>query len=135
MANSKIALVALGVVAFAATIPAAAVAQESQIVVEAALALAIEERAPVDTGSSFPADVGRVWLWTKVSGAAGQTLTHVWSHGENEWVVPLQIGADTWRTWSNKTIPAEWTGEWLVEVRDEQGNVLKAVRFTVGSGA
>jgi len=132
MANSKIALVALGVVAFAATVPAAAVAQESDIVVDAALARAIEDRAPVDTGSSFPADIGRVWLWTKVSGAAGQTVTHVWSHGDNEWVVTLEIGADTWRTWSNKTIPPEWTGEWQVEVRDQLGNVLRTLRFTIG---
>ncbi|UCG87074.1 MAG: DUF2914 domain-containing protein [Gemmatimonadota bacterium] len=125
---------AFGIVACFAAVSATAGAQESGIVVEAALALAIEDRTPVDTGSSFPADVGRVWLWTKVSGAAGQTVTHVWSHGENEWVVPLQIGANTWRTWSNKTIPAEWTGEWQVEVRDQAGNVLKTVRFTVGSG-
>jgi hypothetical protein len=74
-------------------------------------------------------------LWTKVSGAAGQTVTHVWSHGENEWTVPLQIGAATWRTWSNKTIPTEWTGEWQVEVRDQQGNVLKTLHFTVGPGS
>ena len=110
-----------------------AVAQQTEISVEAAVATAISDRLPVDTGSAFPADVGRVWLWTKVSGAAGTTITHVWSHGENEWAVPLNIGADQWRTWSNKTIPPEWTGEWTVEVKDESGNVLKTVRFTVGS--
>jgi hypothetical protein len=115
-------------------VPAAITAQESGIEVEAVLARAIEDREPVDTGSSFPATVGRVWLWTKVSGAAGQTVTHVWSHGDNEWEVPLQIGAATWRTWSNKTIPPEWTGDWQVQVRDQAGNVLETVRFTVGPG-
>ena len=135
MTQSRMTMMALGVAAYLTAVPATAVAQESGIVVEAALARAIEDREPVDTGSSFPADVGTIWLWTKVSGAAGQTVTHVWSHGENEWTVPLQIGAATWRTWSNKTIPAEWTGEWQVEVRDQQGNVLKTLHFTVGPGS
>ena len=129
----RLSILASGAVGCTLTIPAIATAQESGITVEAAVATAISDRLPVDTGSAFPADVGRLWLWTKVSGADGMTIVHAWSHGDNEWVVPLAIGANDWRTWSNKTIPPEWTGEWKVEVRDEIGNVLKTVTFTVGS--
>jgi hypothetical protein len=132
MASMKSGILTIGLAATLVTVPVVAAAQ-SGIEVEAAVALAIEDRIPVDTGSAFPADVGRVWLWTSVTGAAGQTMSHVWSHGEHEWVVELQIGADRWRTWSNKTIPPEWTGEWKVEVRDGAGTVLKTVTFTVGS--
>ncbi len=129
--RAHIVLIELGVILLAA--PAALAAQAGGVEVEAALALAIEDRLPVDTGSTFPADVGRVWLWTSVAGAEGQTISHVWSHDGHEWTVELQIGADRWRTWSNKTIPPEWTGEWKVEVRDGAGNVLKTVTFTVGT--
>jgi hypothetical protein len=132
MASMKSGILTIGLAATLVTVPVVAAAQ-SGIEVEAAVALAIEDRIPVDTGSAFPADVGRVWLWTSVTGAEGQTMSHVWSHGEHEWVVELQIGADRWRTWSNKTIPPEWTGEWKVEVRDGAGTVLKTVTFTVGS--
>ena len=132
MLSIKRLLALLGFLALGATLPASLVAQEGAINVDAVLALAIEEREPVDTGSAFPADVGRVWLWTEVTGAEGQTISHVWSHGEHEWTVELSIGADRWRTWSNKTIPSEWTGEWTVEVRDATGAVLKTVTFTVG---
>jgi len=128
--RARIATVALATVLLAA--PVVSSAQAGGIQVEAALALAIEDRMPVDTASTFPADVGRVWLWTSVTGAEGQTISHVWSHGEDEWTVNLQIGADRWRTWSSKTIPPEWTGDWKVEVRDGEGNVLKTVTFTVG---
>jgi len=128
--RAHIATVALATVLLAA--PVVSLAQAGGIQVEAAVALAIEDRMPVDTASAFPADVGRVWLWTSVTGAEGQTISHVWSHGENEWTVNLQVGADRWRCWSNKTIPPEWTGEWKVEVRDGAGNVLKTVTFTVG---
>jgi hypothetical protein len=133
MGSKRLRMSACSVLGCMLVFSASAAAQQSEITVETAVATAISDRLPVDTGSAFPADVGRVWLWTKVSGAAGTTITHVWSHGENEWVVPLDIGADQWRTWSNKTIPPEWTGEWQVEVKDEFGNVLKTVRFTVGS--
>jgi hypothetical protein len=89
----KSGILTIGLAATLVTVPVVAAAQ-SGIEVEAAVALAIEDRIPVDTGSAFPADVGRVWLWTSVTGAAGQTMSHVWSHGEHEWVVELQIGAD-----------------------------------------
>jgi len=133
MSSIKKVIARLGLAAFAATIPVSIAAQAGGVSVEAVLALGIEEREPVDTGSVFPADVGRVWLWTEVTGAEGQTFSHVWSHGDNEWTVELRIGADHWRTWSNKAIPPEWTGEWQVEVRDASGTLLRTVTFTVGS--
>jgi hypothetical protein len=126
-------MVTVALAALLLTFPVVAAAQAGGVEVEAALALGIEDRMPVDTASTFPPDVGRVWLWTSVTGAEGQTISHVWSHGENEWTVNLQIAADRWRCWSNKTIPPDWTGEWQVEVRDGAGNVLETLAFTVGS--
>ena len=134
MSSIKKVIGRLGLAAFAATIPVSIMAQTEEVTVEAVLALGIEEREPVDTGSVFPADVGRIWLWMEVTGAEGQTFSHVWSHAENEWTVELRVGADHWRTWSNKSIPPEWTGDWKVEVRDGSGTVLRTVTFTVGSG-
>lgn len=109
-------------------------AQEADITVEAAIARDVVDRMPVDTGSTFSADVGQLSCWTRVSGAEGITIEHVWIHGPHENAITLPaIGGSPWRTWSNKTIPADWTGEWRVEIRDEDGNVLETVRFTVGS--
>ena len=105
----------------------------SDVTVEAVLARNVVDRAPQDTGTAFPADVGAVVLWTRVSGADGQTLTHVWLHGDTEvGSVPLTVGGSPWRTWSRKTIPADATGAWHVEVRDAAGTVLKRIDFTVG---
>ena len=108
-------------------------AQEAEISVEIAIATDIVDRMPVDTGSTFSADVGQLWCWTRVSGAEGRVLQHVWIHGPNENAIELPaIGGSPWRTWSNKTVPPDWTGEWRVEIRDEDGNVIETVRFTVG---
>src|SRR5204863_332387 len=68
-----------------------------------------------------------------VEGAGGSTLHHVWFHGDTQvGDVELQVGGSPWRTWSRKTVPADWTGAWHVEVRDAAGTVLKRIDFTVG---
>lgn len=113
----------------AAATPAAA---PSAVSVDAVLARSVLDRMPQDTGSTFPADVGQLVLWTRVSGAAGTAIRHVWFHGETEADnVELQVGGSPWRTWSRKNIPADWTGAWHVEVRDAAGAVLKRIDFTI----
>ena len=113
-----------------AAAPAAAM---STATVEAIVARSVLDRAPQDTGTVFPPDVGSLVLWTRVTDGAGQTLHHVWYHGDTEvGDIELQVGASPWRTWSRKTVPADWTGAWHVEVRDAAGTLLKRIDFTVG---
>ncbi len=110
--------------------PAAA---PSTATVEAVLARSVVDRAPQDTGTAFPDSVGTLVLWVRVTDGNGQTLHHVWFHGGDQvGDVPLTIGGSPWRSWSRKTIPADAKGAWHVEIRDEAGNVIKRVDFTVG---
>ena len=112
---------------------AAAPAAQSPATVEAVLGRSVVDRVAQDTGVAFPPDVGTLVLWMRVTGGDGQTLNHVWFHGETEvGNVPLTIGGSPWRTWSRKTIPADATGAWHVEIRDAAGTVLKRIDFTVG---
>ena len=101
---------------------------------EAVTAQSVVDRVAQDTGSTFVATVGQVFCWTKISGAsAGTAVHHVWFHGDTQvGDVELTLGGSPWRTWSRKTIPADATGAWHVEVRDAGGNVLRRVDFTVG---
>ena len=110
-----------------------AAAAPSAVTVEAVLARSVVDRAPQDTGFAFPPDVGTLVLWMRATGGDGQTLNHVWFHGDTEvGNVPLTLGGSPWRTWSRKTIPADATGAWHVEIRDAAGTVLKRIDFTVG---
>lgn len=110
-----------------------AAAAPSDVSVEAVLARSVMDRVPQDTGTAFPDSVGSIVLWMRVTGADARTLHHVWFFGDTEvGNVPLTIGGSPWRTWSRKTVPVEATGAWHVEIRDDAGNVLKRIDFTVG---
>ncbi len=106
------------------------------VVAEAAVARTVVDRVPQDTGTAFPDTIGTLVFFTKLSGApagAATAIHHVWFHGDTQVAdVELQVGGSPWRTWSKKTVPADWKGAWHVEVRDAGGAVLKRVDFTVG---
>jgi hypothetical protein len=122
-------------IAAQATPPAPPASQPpaSELVIEAVLARNVVDRMPVDSGTTFPADVGQVVLWMRASGADGQALSHVWFLGDRELGnVPLNIGGSPWRSWTKKTITPEMTGPWHVEIRDAAGAVLKRIDFVVG---
>lgn len=105
---------------------------EAQATVEAQVATAIVDRMPEGGGTEFSADVGELYVWSLVEGAGGTSIEHVWMHDGDEYPVSLAIGGSPWRTWSSKVIPPEWTGEWTVEIRAQDGTVLETLSFTVG---
>ena len=116
-----------------AAAPQAAAAPASAVTVEIVIGKNVADRMPTDTASAFPADVGSLVCWTKVTGAAGQKITHTWTHGPHTDVITLSVGGSPWRTYSRRTMDPSWTGEWTVTVKDEAGNVIGTKTFTVGS--
>jgi len=84
-----------GLAAQDTTAAAAAPAMQSAANVEAVLARTVMDRAPQDTGAAFPPDVGQLVLWMRVTSGAGQTLNHVWFHGDTEvGNIPLTIESE-----------------------------------------
>ena len=129
----KLTVVGAGLALASLLAPQGAFAQGLSVS-ESAVATNVVDRMPVESGTSFRADVGRVYAWTRVTGAEeGTTIHHVWIQDDIERAdLELQIGGSPWRTWSNKAIPPEWAGDWRVEVRDSGGNVIETLSFTVG---
>ena len=108
-------------------------AHKADVTAEVAIGKSIDKNMPVDTASSFAADVGSVVAWTRVTGAdAGTTITHAWIHGADTAKVELKVGGSPWRTYSRKTIGSDATGDWKVEVMDSSGKVLASKSFKVG---
>jgi len=107
------------------------------ITVETELCTGIEERMPVGMADQFPSDIGQVCLWSKVFGYTDETIIkHVWYYrGDEMATIELPVRGTSWRTYSYKTIPAKWSGDWVVKIIDADGNVLKAIPFKVGNGS
>lgn len=104
-------------------------------VTRAVVATDVVDREPVGEAESFAAGVGQVYFYTVLEGDFPETrLEHVWLRdGEEVARVPLTVRGPRWRTWSSKSIPAEWAGDWEVQLVDEAGTVMESVSFTVGS--
>jgi hypothetical protein len=81
----------------------------------------------------YAADVGTITFWTRLTGGApGRWVEHVWFWDGTEMArVRQKVEGPTWRTWTRKTIMPEWTGDWRVEVRAEDGTVLAERFFTI----
>ena len=45
--------------------------------------------------------------------------------------VKLPVRSSNWRTFSSKNIMPEWTGQWIVDIADEDGTVIYSLPFTV----
>lgn len=108
-----------------ATPPAAASAAAAEI----KAAKGIDKREPVDEGTTF-AIGDTVYAWTRVTGAAGTKVTHVWKRdGKEVWKAYLRIGSKRWATNSRRKMTK--AGSWTVDVVAEDGTALASVSFTV----
>ena len=113
---------------------AATVQEPAHLQVEvAAICKDVIDRAPEDAGTSFPASVGKLFCFTKITGALNPThITHVWSFDGTERArVELEVNSSSWRTYSSKFIENQEVGAWRVEVVDSAGNVLQTLNFEV----
>ena len=121
--------------AFAQDQKPAAPASAPAMTAEVQVCTGITDRMPTGSATSFNTDVGSLYCWSKITGARGETaIKHVWLRdGKEMATVELSAKGDPWRTFSQKRILPQWTGNWEVKVVDASGATLKSVSFTVGA--
>lgn len=109
-----------------------ALAQEITVS-QAVVCQEIVDRMPVGSGDVIPAGTERVFCFTRIDGAIGETeITHNWYYkGALKASVVLPVRTSEWRTWSSKTLLPEWTGDWMVEVLSKDGTPLESLIFFV----
>lgn len=102
-------------------------------VADAATCMDVVDRAPVDSGTSFSASIGKLYCFTRIMGAQAPTMvTHAWYFGEKERArVALRVGSARWRTKSSKIIQSSEIGSWHVDVIGPNGDVLETLQFTI----
>jgi len=85
----------------------------------------IAEREPADEIATATNDINTIYYFSEVLDMSGQVIRHRWLYeDELKAEVSFDVGGPRWRVWSSKSMLAGWTGEWTVQVVDENGQVL-----------
>lgn len=104
---------------------------EDLMVADGAITSGIENQIPVDRIESYRADFGKLYCFTRIVGAQGDTeVTHVWYYQDDELArVTLPIRSSDWRTYSSKRFLPQWAGEWRVVVLDGDQVEIATIPF------
>ena len=100
---------------------------------KAVLCKAVDQRVPLGIGNVFAGDAGKIYCFTRITGAAQETVvTHKWFlNGELKSSVDLPVESSDWRTWSTKKIDPSDVGDGMVEVVSSEGVVLTTIIFFI----
>ena len=70
---------------------------------EVKAARGVENKLPVEEGTSFEKGT-KVWVWSRVTGAEGQTIKHLWKRdGKDEWTANLKVKSAKYTTHSRRS--------------------------------
>ena len=101
-------------------------------VVDLMLAKGLENREPVDAGTTFEAG-GQVYTWVKLKVKEDETTIKMrWSIDDKPIFTSEAVTvkrSPSWRTWLTKTL--DRAGDWKVEILDADDKPVHAASFTV----
>jgi hypothetical protein len=93
----------------------------------------VEKGEPVGIAEKFPATTEKVHCFLEAKNIPKDTeISFVWIHGQKELLkttLPLKMGSK-WRTYAHKNLKG-LKGDWKVEIKDANGNLIKDVQFKV----
>lgn len=97
---------------------------------------AVVNREPTDNVVMLTNNSSKIYYFSELANLAGQRVTHRWQYqGKLMAEVKFDVKSDRWRVFSSKKIHPDWTGEWLVDLVDENGNSLTTTRLEVVSAS
>jgi len=97
------------------------------------LARTIIDREPIGSIDSITTDtngVAAIYAFSEVTDMSGRTLYYHWYINEEQVAkVRVNVGTDSWRSYSSKYIDKNMKGAWLVELRTRDGQELARAKF------
>ena len=99
-------------------------------VLDAKICKKIEDRMPIEASTTFGLEE-KVYCWMELeSEITPDSVVVKWINaGDLQLTQALEIKAETYRTYCNKTL--YFPGTWTVSIQDATGNELKAIDFEV----
>lgn len=91
----------------------------------------IKDGKPADKLKAFENTVRTVYFFTELEGLKGKTVTHRWKYaGRVMATASIDVNSDPQPAWSSNKLEPNWTGFWVVEVVDTDGQVIAVNSFT-----
>ena len=107
--------------------------QAGIVVARLVVGTGVEKGEPVGVAEKFPATTEKVYCFLEAKNIPKDTeISFVWIHGQKELLkttLPLKMGSK-WRTYAHKNLRG-LKGDWKVEIKDANGNLIKDVKFKV----
>ncbi len=94
----------------------------------------IRDGQPVNEGIIFSSDLGKITCFTEFDSITKKTTVyHCWYFKDNLRAKrkPLVLNPPRWSTFSQIEPRETDKGPWRVEIVDENGNILKTLRFSI----
>ncbi len=92
---------------------------------QAVFAKSVEDRTPIAIVTEADNSLGKIYFFTNIRNLKGSQITHRWVYKDKiKAEVSFSIKGNRWRVWSSKNLWHTWTGQWRVEVVDQNNQVL-----------
>lgn len=92
---------------------------------QAVFSKSIENRAPIEIVTEVDDSLGKIYFFTNIRNLTGDKITHRWIYkDEVKAEVSFDIKGKRWRVWSSKNLWHTWTGQWKVEVVNQNNELL-----------
>jgi hypothetical protein len=93
----------------------------------------VENNEPVGAAETFPGTTEKVYCFLEGADIAKDTeVSFAWFHGQDELLKTALLLKEgkRWRTCADKNLRG-LKGDWKVEIKDAEGNLLKEIKFKV----
>ena len=103
---------------------------------QAVFAKSVEDRTPIEIVTEANDSLGKIYFFTNIRHLTGDKITHRWLYkGKVKAEISFDIKGERWRVWSSKNLWHTWTGQWKVEVVNQQNELLLTKIFEFGKSA
>ncbi|SMN11631.1 conserved protein of unknown function [uncultured Candidatus Thioglobus sp.] len=97
---------------------------------QAVFALDVVDRVPQNIVSEIDNKVKKIFFYTNLRNLKGQTIIHRWLYNDKNMAeITFHPRGNRWRVYSSKNLWHTWTGQWKVEVVNQNQEILLTKTF------
>jgi hypothetical protein len=97
----------------------------------AVFTIGVDNREPVLSVDSINSgSYSSISFFTELTDLSGHNVTHQWMYNDKVmFEKTFEVNAARWRVWTSKTLIPSWTGQWTVNVLDDDRSIMSSTSF------